>query len=105
MSKLLQNQNFRFGIILGVSLFLAVQLFSFAIYAVSIYTFENPPGMNIDMYWAFGLPYPIFYGQLSSGSFSWRGILGNLLFAMVFSFTVGLIFRFIRGKLTAKKLE
>ena len=105
MSNFLRNKNCRFGIILGFTLFLLVQLISFAVYAYSWLTFENPPGINIDMYWAFGLPYTIFYGEFSTGYFWWRGILVNLLIAAIFSFFLGLTLKFVRQNPTAKIAE
>jgi hypothetical protein len=107
MNKLFQNKRFKFGFRFGMIFSFLIQIISFIIYAIDLYTFENPQGVNIDMIWSFGFPIPIFYGGFLSpnGFIWWRGIIANLLFAVIFSFVVGMLFKFVWEKFTAKKLR
>ena len=101
MSKLLQNKAFMIGFASGIFSSIIIQLTAYAHYVISKNNFTNPSGMNIDMVWRWGIPFPIFYGE----SFNAGGLIGNTLVAIVFSFILGLIFKFVWSKISQNKLS
>ena len=56
----------------------------------------------------FGFPFLQFEkceGDISFTHIYWLGMFGNILFAIVFSFLVGLVFKFVWSKLASQKLR
>jgi hypothetical protein len=109
MSKCLGDKSFKCGVVLGISLFLLAQIASFIVYVVSIETFKNPPGMNIDKIWHYGFPFPIYFGadyySFNANQFILGGIIVNILIALIFSFAIGLVFKLIWSKLASRRLN
>lgn len=101
MSKLFKNKPFKYGFILGIVLSLIIQLFTYVDYLVSRERLIHLSGINIDVIWYWGLPFPIFYG----GDFILRGLIGNILVAIIFSFIIGLIFKFVWSKISVRRLR
>lgn len=101
INDLKKNKGFMYGFSFGISISLLIQIISFIIYFVSKTNFRNPPGMSIDMIWWFGLPFPIYYG----GKFVWGGTVANILTAIIFSLIIGLIWKFVWARISARKLK
>ena len=109
MSKLFQNKAFKLGVFFGIFLMLVFNLFS-------IFGMNHPPCHHCADWFGFPLPFYVRYltdCELSknisvicyTGEFSWFGTVANISIAIIFSFAVGLIFKFVREKYTAKRLK
>ncbi|HSK73785.1 MAG TPA: hypothetical protein VK892_18955 [Pyrinomonadaceae bacterium] len=109
MSKFLRNKTFRGGFTLGIILFLLAQVISFFIYFISTLKliFNTPPNISIHGFWDIGFPFSMYYGMFSffHGKVNFEGLIGNILVATVFSFILGLIFKFVWLKSESQKLK
>ncbi len=104
-----EKKAFRYGFLSGILLSLIVQIATYAVYAYTLYIDRHTPpshGIYIHSFRYFGFPFPIFNASDYSpvGSFDPVGIIGNILVTLIFSFILGLIFKFIWSKITARKL-
>lgn len=109
MINFLKNKTFKSGFALGIIFFLLAQVISFLFYVVSTtwLMLKTPAHISVHRFWDIGFPFSMYYGMydFAHGDFDFKGLLGNLLFALIFSLTVGLVFKFVLGKLTAKELK
>lgn len=107
MNRFLGNKSFKYGVGSGIILSLLAQVVSFIGYVVSIKKFRNPPGMSIDMIWHYGFPFPIYFGAdyypVNVNQFSLGGIIANILIALIFSFAIGLVFKFVWSKFASRR--
>lgn len=101
MNRFLKNKAFKYGVILGFTLSLLIQIFTYIHYVISKNNFRNPPEMNIDMIWRWGIPFSIVIG----GTFNLGGLIGNILVTIIFSYILGLIFKFVWSKISARELR
>ena len=99
MSKVLQSKAFILGFCSCVALFVALNYLSY---------FSPANMFNCDdCIIRVGFP---FYFYEKGGFFGvnqciWAGLIADILIAIIFSFVIGLIFKFVWEKLTMKKLR
>lgn len=106
MSKLFKERAFRYGFLLGFILFLIIHVYNFW----EIMTIVEPVSsqISIGLIYYFGFPFPIFewnhYSPIAR-QFYFLGLAVNMLIALIFSIVLGLIFKFIWSKISARKLK
>ncbi|MEP6787338.1 MAG: hypothetical protein ABJB40_02825 [Acidobacteriota bacterium] len=100
MNKFFKNRAFTFGFLFGIVTFLAANALDYLRYVKQIDDLlglqrGNSP-LFIDVISRIGLPLPIFYG----GQFVPLGLVLDILISVIFSFVLGILFRFIWSKLS-----
>src|SRR5689334_3303446 len=96
MSEFLRNRTFNLGFLTGLIAICLLNYFSYL---------QNRVGVRCaDCGWRFGFPFDLYQkgGFISFEEILWLGLIGNILTGFIFSFSIGLIFKFVRGKFTAK---
>ncbi|CAN5850268.1 hypothetical protein BH20ACI4_BH20ACI4_12710 [soil metagenome] len=92
MSKIFQNTTFILGFVFGILLFIGLNFYSLS---------ANHRGY-IDGFGESGFP----FSWMDSGWFLqrifWFGLIADILFAIIFSFILGSIFKFVWSKISAK---
>ena len=106
MSQLLKNKSFYLGFVVGILI----------MFALNLYTVYRMKGCHHCNYF-FGYPLTFYSGIITEcvignagficnvWEFSWFGAIVDVLTAVIFSFVVGLIFKFVWGKFTMKRLK
>lgn len=95
MSKLFQRNAFNLGFWVGILVFIGL----------NFYSLNANYGGCIDCYGKFGIPFPLMDSGLLLQRILWIGLIADILIALIFSFAVGLIFKFVWEKLMMKKLR
>lgn len=106
MSNTQKNKGFKYGFKVGIILSLFAQSISFLSYFLSLFNFGSRPGIVIHQFWDIGFPFSMYYGMydLFHGDLNFRGIVGNILIAIIFSIAVGLIFKFSWSKISSRRV-
>lgn len=97
--KISEMKAFYLGVILVFIASLFVQIISYADYVISKSNFKSPPGLHMSIIWSWGVPFPIVYG----GSFNLAALIVDILITLIFSLIVGLVFKFVWSKISARK--
>lgn len=98
---LLKNTAFKVGAITGFILFLLIQIYSYIDLKLTQEELTHLSGINLHIIPMWGFPLPNYYGK----EFVIFGIVGNIIMALVFSFIVGLISKFVWSKIAARKIK
>jgi hypothetical protein len=61
-------------------------------------------GGCIDCYGDFGIPFTLADSNFMYMEFIWTGVIADFIFALICSYVIGLVYKSIRAKFTAKKL-
>jgi hypothetical protein len=98
MHKISCNKVFNLGFIAGMLLLLIANYFTYLITAsidISHYTHK------------FGFPFSLYKwgGYSYEEGFLWLGLVANISIAVIFSFSIGLIFKFIWSKIASRRLQ
>lgn len=97
MDKFLKNKTFKEGVSVGGILFLLAQAVSLFSYFIStlVLMLKTPPGISFHGFWDIGFPFSMYYGMydIFHGDINFKGLAGNILFAIIFSLTVGVVFK------------
>lgn len=100
MTNLIKNRAFSVGFLFGIIAFLAANILDYLRYVnadeelLALQRGSSP--LFIDIISRIGVPFPIFYGR----QFVPFGLFLDILIAVIFSFTLGKLFRFIWSKLS-----
>lgn len=95
MKKLVKSRAFISGFLLSYFLF-----FFLTVYVLDIKTSGFGVGsMN------YGFPFTYYHSHCFGGSYSWNGLFGNILFAAIVSFAVGLISSYSWRKLSSPQFQ
>src|SRR3712207_321621 len=106
MHKLISYAAFKIGFWSGIFLFVVLNLLS---YELSRHKYDTLPikfadaggyemGFPFTLYvWSFGYPFNFY--------FVWSGLIADILIALVFSFVLGLIFKFVWSKSASRRLN
>ena len=96
MKNLIKNKPFIFGFVFGIFLMILANIY---LAIIDIANFCS------DCYLTLGFPYPIYRNSAISGfeKFVWTSILPNILITIIFSFLIGLLFKFVLLKIISKK--
>lgn len=99
MKDLLKNKAFWFGFICGI--------LTFNIIDIWIENRMRGTGICFDCVEEIGLPfrYLQYGGNPSFTKILWFGLIADIFFAIIFSFTAGLICKFVWSEFTSKKLK
>ena len=98
MSKITLNKIFFAGFMFGLFLFPVINYFSYL-------SFPKP--YITHALHKFGFPFTVY----ADGGFEytkqilWFGLIADILIALIFSFILGFVFRFIWSKITARQLK
>ncbi len=95
MRKLFQDTAFGSGFMSGISLFIGLNIYSLA----------ANYGECIDCYGRFGFHFPLEDSGNLLVNIMWFGLIADILFALIFSFVVGLIFKSIWSKIISRRLN
>lgn len=98
--KFFKNTAFNIGFVLGIVMFLFLQYYDHlrnVWWEEKLYQLSKE-GLSIDIIWSWGLPFPMYYW----GQIFLIGIIGNIVVAIIFSFILGLIFKFVWSKIAAQ---
>ncbi len=95
MNKFFQSKVFVFGFLYGISIFLTLNYLSYLLNKVSC----------ADCSYKFGFPFYLHqYGGFSTvDDFLWFGLIADSLFALVFSFVIGFITKFVWSKISSRR--
>lgn len=109
MKDLIKDKAFRFGFAITTCLFIGLNIFIY-LYLLNKYnTHINESAtstMTFSMMYYVGLPFPNFiWTNYSNNYIIWQGIVGNIISMIIFSFLIGLIFKFVWSKFTSKQLK
>ena len=98
MKDFIKDKAFWVGFIIGILAVISGNIFSF---------FINFDAMCFDCYETWGFPFAIYEsGTMSHLSrFIWAGVVANFFLTVVFSFILGLIFKFIWSKFQEETLK
>ncbi|HEX8369634.1 MAG TPA: hypothetical protein VF604_13905 [Pyrinomonadaceae bacterium] len=107
MNNSVENKGFKRGFKTGIILSLFAQLFSFLNYLFSLINSENHPGVVVHGFWGIGFPFSMYYGMydIFHGDLNFTGLVGNIAVAIIFSFILGLIFKFVWSKSASRHLN
>ncbi len=98
MKNLIKDKSFIFGFGFGLILIILANL----------YTLLPDNGiLCFDCYQSWGFPFAIHESGtiLHLSNFIWVGVVANFFLTAIFSFIIGLIFKFIWSKLQEKQLK
>ena len=99
MKNLIRNKVFFIGFIIGIFLFLLLNLW--------VEKIRRGTSICFDCVEKYGFPF--FYlesgGNPSFIKTLWFGLIADISFAIVFSFFLGLFLKFVWSKITIKKLK
>lgn len=98
MNKLLKNNSFKLGFIIGILFFIAANFYTIL---------PKSKVICFDCYNTFGFPFNMHEEGtiLHLNQFIWSGVVANFAVGLVFSFVLGIIFKLIWSKFTAQKLK
>ena len=108
MKKLLQNKSFDFGFVFGFVLF---GLINYLTYTKSYNDLINPPisGIRFSLgYYKIGFPFSFYtavFGNPNWDYFDWLGLITDIFIAVIFSFFLGLLFKFAWSKISSRRLR
>lgn len=94
MKKHISNTAFHLGFWSGILLSIGLNFYSLA---------ANYGGC-IDCYGAFGIPFILGDAHIIFLEFNWFGLIGDIIFALGFSFLFGLFFKLIWLKINSRRL-
>ena len=94
MKKRTSNIAFHLGFWSGILLFIGLNFYSLA---------ANYGGC-MDCYGAFGVPFTLGDGNIKFFEFIWLGLIADIIFALVFSFAIGVTCKFVWSKITSRRL-
>ena len=106
MSKLFENKAFKAGFLIGVILFLIIHFFDF----LAIMNIKEPvtSQISIGLVYYFGFPFPIFewnhYSPIAR-QFHFSGLVANIFVAVISSFVLGFIFKFVWSKISSRRVK
>lgn len=99
MKNLIKNKAFDIGFIIGMFLFILINLW--------VEKIRRGTGICFDCVEEYGFPF--FYletgGNPSFMKILWIGLIGDIFIAIFFSFIIGLIFKFLWSKPSSKQLK
>jgi hypothetical protein len=105
MNKLFRNTAFNLGFWIGLCLF---AFLNYLVYVITYNEFVRSIRMfSAGGYWA-GFPfgfYQVIIGNPNNTYFSFVGLILNVVVALISSFIIGLIFKFIWLKLNSHRLR
>lgn len=105
MSKLFQNKAFKLSFSCGLILSVLINYLS---YVKSYYDFTHPQfEFSVGSYSA-GFPFPFYIAVIGFPNhfyFIWIHLITDILIAVVFSFIIGLIFRFVWSKISPRRIK
>jgi ABC-type antimicrobial peptide transport system permease subunit len=98
MNKLFSKKTFKIGFFVGILVFIAINFFDFN-------TRYSEWCSNCDS--GFGFPFRLHEpgGLVSGWGVLFYGLVADILIATIFSFIIGLIFKFVWEKVAAKRLR
>lgn len=98
MSKLFQNRPFNIGFLFGLVLLALINYFS--------YLNLDSPKTSHSLH-SFGFPFAVYEygGFITIEQILWFGLIADILIAIIFSFAIGLIFKFVWERFTTKRLK
>ncbi len=99
--KFFKNKAFNIGFVLGIILFVFLQLYDHIRNIRLEEKLSHLSGISISVIWSWGLPFPMYYW----GRIFLIGIIGNIFAAIIFSFVLGLIFKLVWSKIKSQKLS
>lgn len=94
MKKHTSNIAFHLGFWSGILLFIGLNFYSLA---------ANYGGC-MDCYGDFGVPFTLGDGNFKFLEFIWLGLIADIIFALVFSFAIGLTCKFVWAKFTSRRI-
>lgn len=86
--------------LINSKIFIATFLITHFVFSFFTITLESGFGTVSE----YGFPYTYYYSTCFGGGYSWMGLVGNIIFATIFSFIVGIIFKIIWLQIESKKL-
>ena len=98
MSKLFKDKAFLIGFFCGVILFVCLNYYT---------VMQNYDGLCFDCIFYFGFPFTSVEhgGYVTRTIIHWLGLFADFLITLIFSFILGLIFKFVWSKIAARKLN
>ena len=107
MKKLIQSKMFIFGFVLGVLALTAINYQSYLSNRGSILGKPYSFGYPFDLYVEKGYSYELYLknGFTNSSEILYLGLIVDIFFALFCSFFVGLAFKFVWSKISARKLR
>jgi di/tricarboxylate transporter len=87
-----QNKAFTFGFCCGILSFIAL----------NIYSLSANYGGCLDCYGDFGIPFILGDSNIKFGQFIWSGLIADLIFAIISSFIIGLVFKLVWLKFNSR---
>ena len=104
MKKLLQDKALVCGFLVGFSMCVIINLYTIIIFGNLGTVKDNGFGFGI-----YTMGFPFYWYEyitnLGTGWILYLGIVADILFALIFSFAIGLIFKFVWSKISARKLK
>ena len=99
MSKI-YNKAFNTGVLIGV-------LFSVGLNFYTLILFKYQTIILSEFEYTMGFPFYWYehFAILNRGRILWLGVIADILFAVIFSFIVGLIAKFVWTTISEKKLK
>jgi hypothetical protein len=110
MKDLIKNKAFRIGFAITTCLHVGLNI---CIYLFLLHKFYHQEDerftttMTIHLIYNVGFPFPMYFWTDYShdGHIIWEGIILNILSLIIFSFIIGLIFKFVWSEFTSKQLR
>lgn len=97
MKKLIKSSIFMVGFLCGIPMFLFSMVTLDRQDQIICFDCQMPVGFPFAYYQSEGFVEPARY--------LWFGLIGDVVFGIIFCFMIGLIFKFVWEKFTAKKLK